>query len=227
MFRKDRRMDGPVAPPCPAPDECLLLLARHGATAHNTARPPRLQGRRIDAELSAAGRRQAAELAAALRHVPLDGVFSSPLLRARQTAEAIAAPRGLAVQGLDALAECDVGLWEGCTWAEIEAADPDACARFRADPAAHPYAGGESFDDVRRRVVPALDALAAGHRGRTLAVVAHNIVNRVYLAHCLGLPLARVRELRQDNGGFNLLRCRDGAARVLTINAVLHLSAWE
>ena len=210
-------------PPCPAPDTCWLYLVRHGATANNRADPPRLQGRRTDPPLSAEGREQARQTGQLLAGCTLDAVYSSPLLRARQTAEEIAGPQGVPVQVVDELIEVDVGVWEGRSWEEIEKTDPEAHQAFMTDATLHPYLGGENLDTVLARAGPAFQRLMESSRGRLIVVVAHNVVNRAYLAHLIGMPVARYRSIPQDNCGLTLLRYRGGRAKVVTINAVLHL----
>jgi broad specificity phosphatase PhoE len=210
-------------PPCPAADTCWLYLVRHGATANNCARPPRLQGRRTDPPLSEEGRRQARRTGACLASCGRAGLCSSPLLRARQTAEAIGTAAGLPVEVVDELIEVDVGRWEGLAWDEIERADPEAYRAFMADPATHSYLGGESLQSVQQRVLPAFERLLARGLGRVLAVVAHNVVNRCYLAHLMNAPLGSFRYIPQDNCGVNLLRYRGGRVKPVTVNAVFHL----
>ncbi|OHB70966.1 MAG: hypothetical protein A2V70_10280 [Planctomycetes bacterium RBG_13_63_9] len=210
-------------PPSPAPDTCWLYLFRHGATANNRARPPRLQGRRSDPALSDEGRRQARQTGALLARVPLANVYSSPLLRARQTAHQIALPRHLSVEVVDDLIEVDVGDWEGRAWDEIERTDTDAYRRFMADASLHPYLGGENLSVVQSRVIPAFERLMAQHLGQTIAAVAHNVVNRAYLTHLLGIPLAQYRSVPQDNCGLNLIRHRNGKPKLVTVNAITHL----
>jgi broad specificity phosphatase PhoE len=201
-----------------AAHECLLYLVRHGATANNLATPPVLQGCRANPPLSAIGLRQARETAIHLAACELSAVYSSPLLRARQTAIEIATPRRLPVTEEPVLIECDVGWWEGLSWRQIAAEFPDAHRRFHEDPSTYPYLGGETLEQVRRRVIPFLDRLLAGNLGRRVVVVAHNVVNRVYLAHCLGVSLARARSVPQANCGVNLLRYADGSVTPLAIN---------
>ena len=218
---------------------CLLYLIRHGATDNNEANPPRLQGRRTDPPLSVQGREQAEQTGRWLARQGIDAVFSSPLLRARQTAEAIAccisplplgegqgvrAAAGLPVQLIDDLIEIDVGCWEGLAWEEIERRDPEAYRLFLADASIHPYLGGENLRTVLARTIPALNRLMAANLGRRVAVVAHNVVNRAYLTHLLDLPLRKYRSVPQDNCGVNVLRYADGAVKLVTINAVGHLS---
>ncbi len=212
-------------PPCPALSICRLYLIRHGATKNNCARPPRLQGRRLDAELSPEGRKQARLTGEFLAPYPVDAVYSSPLRRACQTAEAIAGLHRLAVGVVEDLAEVDVGRWEGMTWAEVQDLYPNEYQAFTTDAGIHPYHGGESLENVRARSVPALNGLLEENAGRTIAVVAHNVVNRVYLAHLMEIPLSQYRNIPQDNCGVNVLRHQDGRTQIVTINGVFHLDA--
>ena len=206
-----------------AANTCWLYLIRHGATDNNRARPPRLQGRRTDPALSDEGRKQAEAVATLLAGQPIDAVYSSPLLRARQTAEPIARPHGLSVETVDDLVEVDVGLWEGQPWDQIEQIDPEAYRLFAADASVHPYLGGENLTTVQNRAVPALQHLMAANLGRQIVAVAHNCVNRTYLASLLNLPLPNYRSIPQDNCGVNLIRYRKDRTKLVTLNLIGHL----
>jgi broad specificity phosphatase PhoE len=200
---------------------------RHGATANNVAVPALLQGRRSDLPLSIEGRRQAEETSQFLAGYPLQNVYATPLLRARQTAELIAAPHGLPIEIVAALTEVDVGQWEGRCWEEIADSEPDEYRRFMADQATQPYRGGESLQQVQTRVLPALSQLTQRHTGQLVLIVAHNVVNRVTLAPLLGVPLSSARGIQQHNCGINVLEYRQGKPRLLMVNSVWHLSKWE
>lgn len=206
-----------------------LFLLRHGATALNRLVPYRLQGRHTDPPLDELGVSQAGAAARALvaAGVRLVAIYSSPLRRAVETARIVGAPHGIAPVERAELIEADVGRWEGRTWEEIEASEPEAFARFMADPGTVPYPGGESFRDVQRRARPALERVAADHPGRDVAVVGHNVVNRAVLAHLLGVPIERARALRQSNGGINIIEMGEAGLRVATLNAALHLEGIE
>ena len=206
-----------------------IILLRHGATALNRTIPYRIQGRQTDPPLDELGWAQARAAAAALSGagIRLAAVYTSPLRRAFQTAQAVAEPHGVAVVVRADLIEADVGRWEGRTWAEIEASEPEEFARFMADPGTVPYPGGESFLDVQRRVAPVLEQLAAIHRGEAIAVVGHNVVNRAVLAQLLGVPIALARALRQSNGGINLIEDDGHGLRVAMLNAALHLEGID
>ena len=118
-------------------------------------------------------------------------MFSSPLQRALQTAEQIAQPHGLSVDIVPDLIEVDVGQWEGRSWVDIARDEAALHRQFVTDPGTYGYRGGENLAQVRDRVVPAVQDLLAHHAGQRIAIVAHNLVNRVYLGTLMGLSLAR------------------------------------
>jgi alpha-ribazole phosphatase len=197
---------------------------RHGATSNNLRKPSRLQGRRENPPLSEQGYRQAEQTGQLMADYPLTTVYSSPLLRAIETARAIAQPHGLHVQTVEALTEVDVGEWDGRDWGEIERDDAEAYRLFMADPATHGYLGGETFQQVQDRVAPAFESLMARHIGQCIAVAAHNIVNRTYLARLLDIPTRHARLISQHNCGVNVIRHRQGKATLRTCNSAFHLA---
>ena len=92
-----------------------------------------------------------------------------------------------------------------------------------ADPANHGYAGGENVTDLFRRVQPAMEELLASNLGEQIVVVGHNLVNRAFLAQLIGLPLAQVRSVNQDNCGVSVARYRASEIKLLSMNSVFHL----
>jgi len=150
-----------------------ILLARHGETDWNRER--RIQGK-TDRPLNDAGRAQAAELARALAAERIDAVYSSDLLRALDTARAVAAPRGLDVVTLRELRERDFGTWEGLTDTEILERFPEARTT--------PWGDAETREQLAERVVAALSLIADRHPdGRVLAVT-HGGPIRAVLRRC-------------------------------------------
>ena len=101
--------------------------------------------------------------------------------------------------------------------------DEETYQRFMDDPAANGYPEGESYADVLERVGGPIDDVLASHRGQTVAVVAHNIVNRVYVARLMGWPRSRAREIRQDNTGINVIRGREDETTLMSFNVRFHL----
>lgn len=145
-----------------------ILLARHGETDWN--RDQRFQGH-ADPPLNDAGRAQADDLATALADEDLAAVYSSPLRRAFETAEIVAAAHGLEPVAVGALREVDVGSWQGLTRAEVESRFPEQYARWLDH--AQGWEDGESYEQMGERVVAALLELAAAHDGERILVVTH------------------------------------------------------
>ncbi|MFQ5733746.1 MAG: histidine phosphatase family protein [Planctomycetaceae bacterium] len=209
------------------PDTTRLYLVRHGATDANLQRPHVLQGKGIDLSLNELGRQQAAAVGRFLAAFPIQHVYASPMRRAMQTAQAIAEHHAQDVVDVPEIVEADVGNWEGLDWGRIMREHPDEYRAFIDDPGRNPYLGGESYGDVQRRVQPALQGLLQRHPGETIAVVAHNVVNRVYLAGLMNVDLKYAKGLRQSNAGVNVVRHRRGETEVITLNAHFHLEGVE
>ncbi|HEY3965462.1 MAG TPA: histidine phosphatase family protein [Planctomycetaceae bacterium] len=207
-------------------DVTWLYLVRHGATEANERVPYILQGNGIDLPLSAAGERQAAAVADFLPQFPIRHVYSSGMLRARQTAAKIAMRLDLQPAIAQELHECDVGRWEGLDWGTIRERYPDEHRMFIENPAETPYFGGESYGDVLRRAKPAVERLLAAHIGESIAVVAHNVVNRALLSDLLGLDLKRAPKISQANCCVNLIRARAGKIELVSLNGVFHLGPF-
>ena len=215
-----------------------LILTRHGqATAGEV-----MLGGQLDVPLTPEGRTQAQALARRLSGVRIDRIVSSPMLRALETAQAIATGRPVELD--ERLRELDYGRWEGLTYAEIDDRDPELRARWEHDPAATHSPGGESGDDVAARALSFLvDLLAAeggepsgtpsgrhspdpgGSRGaisesqaeaegeRRVLAVAHGTYNRILMCVALGIPVRDYRRrFIQDRANLTVLRYERGDA---------------
>jgi broad specificity phosphatase PhoE len=200
-----------------------LYLIRHAATPANLLKPAKLQGCRTNPDLAPLGVRQATATRDFLAIRPVEAIYASPLRRAFRTAEIIAEPHSLTPLLVSQLTECDVGDWEGQSWEEIKASDPENYSRYHADPAKHGYLNGENFRQVYDRAVEALDDILARHEGSTIVVVSHHIVNRTYLAGVLGLGPSRARAVSLENCGISIVQHRNGKTSVGTLNASFHL----
>jgi broad specificity phosphatase PhoE len=199
-----------------------VYLLRHAATEANLARPPRLQGRR-DTPLADAGVRQAEATRDFLAIRPIDHCCCSPLRRALQTAAIVAAPHGLTPQPLDALAECNVGRWDGLDWPTIRQRDPEEYQRFLDNSDGGTYPGGESVAEVQERVAAALEEILDQHSGQSVLVVGHRVVVCTYLASLMGLSLSQALQVSLDNCGISVVVHQDGKTTVGTVNAAFHL----
>jgi probable phosphoglycerate mutase len=198
-----------------------LLMLRHGQTEHSAQR--RYSGRG-DLPLTELGERQAA--AAAARLSTMDGVaavLSSPMLRARQTAQPVADALGVPLSVHDGLIETDFGAWEGLTFTEARERDPDLHTRWITDTSvAAP--DGESMDAVHRRVRRALDQLIAEHGGTTLAVVTHVTPIKALLRMALDAGPSLLHRLHLDLASLSVAEFYpDGPASVRLVNDTSHL----
>jgi probable phosphoglycerate mutase len=179
-----------------------ILAIRHGETAWNV--DTRIQGQ-LDIPLNDTGRWQAHRLALAVAEEGLDAIYSSDLLRALETAQAVASGSGCRIVTDTGLRERGFGEFEGLTFREIEARWPDQSLRWRQrDPEFGPP-GGEVLRDFYDRSVAAVTRLAAAHPGQTIAVVAHGGVMDCLYRAATRLALDSPRSWQLGNASINRL----------------------
>ena len=169
-----------------------IHLARHGQTAYN--HEGRFQGH-LPVPLDASGRAQAAALAEVAAGVQITSLWCSPLRRARETADIVAARIGLEPSADARFAETDTGDWTGRSFAEVRAEDPEGFARFQRSDPTFRYPGGESFAEQSDRVQAGLADLRAQPAALPALVVCHRGVIRLALAVALGDETAGGREI--------------------------------
>lgn len=207
----------PMGPPT------RLVLVRHGSTIHSAER--RFSGHN-DLPLNDVGRRQAAALAAR-SFGDVTAVVSSPLRRAVETAEAIAAPLGLAVTLADDLIEADFGDWEGLTFAEAGTSHPDELAAFMASADSAPP-GGESFSSVGRRVRRGREEVVAAHPGETVVVVTHVTPIKTLVRFALDAPPSAMFRLHLDTASVSIVDYfADANSSVRLVNDTSHLATFR
>jgi broad specificity phosphatase PhoE/ribonuclease HI len=200
-----------------------VLLLRHGATDHSPQH--RFSGRN-DLALSAAGRAQAAAAAQRLaRTDDLAAVVTSPLRRARETAEAVAAEVGVPLEIEDGLAEADFGVFEGLTAAEAQERYPAEFGLWHTAPDVAPP-GGEAFPEVARRVRRARDAVISRHADRAVVLVTHVTPIKTLVRLALDAPAAALYRMHLDVGSLSRIDYRpDGSASLRLFNDVSHLAS--
>ncbi len=164
-----------------------LYLVRHAQTDWNVE--GRYQGQ-VDLPLNAAGRAQAAKLSQELSALAFTAAYSSDLTRARETAEILAAPRGLRVQLDPRLREISLGVWEGQLATEIVSRYPAEWAERQRDPLNARAPGGETVAEVARRTAEAATAIAQAHPAGLVLVVSHGVALATLLCQARGQPLA-------------------------------------
>lgn len=198
-----------------------LYIVRHCQSMGNIG--GRFQGR-FDADVSPQGEKQLALLALRFRNVPLDAIYTSPLTRARRTAEAIGQYHQVEIQDEPGLIEIDVGEMENLALQEIGEKFPDVAKAWDQAPDLCQFPGGESMAQVYARVNGAVDRILAAHRGGTAAVATHggairNLVARVTYGGLEGIRHSEVF----GNTGVSLLEEEDGALRWAFLNDLSHL----
>jgi broad specificity phosphatase PhoE len=200
-----------------------LIITRHGESEGNFAGT--LQGSRSDTPLGARGTEQARLLAERLASEPLDAAFTSPMIRARQTAKILIAPHAGLRVAVDAdLLEFDWGAWSGKLLdAALEAEVASVRSRWKRGETNLAPDGGESPEDAARRAARFLDRLRRD-APRAPLIVAHGRFNRILMAVLLGRPLSRMDEIRQRNASVSVFDWSGtSAAAPLALDDVSHL----
>ncbi|HVN27267.1 MAG TPA: histidine phosphatase family protein [Candidatus Binataceae bacterium] len=187
---------------------------RHGETAWN--RIGRVMGHN-PIELDEAGRAQVELAVPSARLVKPELIFSSPLPRARQTAEIIANGIG----GMEVIEEPDLeevryGRWEGMVFEDL-IDDPDY-VRYREHPLTTPTPGGETIAQVQERGVRAMLRIIESHPEKRILFVSHGDIIRTILAHFIACELAHFRRIRVDNATFSAIQIVGDFAEVKFMN---------
>jgi broad specificity phosphatase PhoE len=199
----------------------LVILVRHGQTAWNRAE--RFRGH-SDVPLNSTGLAQAH--AAARRIVStwrVDAVYTSPLRRAQETAQAIAQRSGLKAQPWEGLIDLNFGAWQGLTFDEAAAAYPDEYALWQTKPQRLRLPGGESMARARRRSSAAMLALATAHPQGTIVLVSHQVICRLLALAALGLSTAHYWQIQQETTAINVFEYVNGGWVTVTLNDTCHL----
>lgn len=197
-----------------------FLLIRHGATSFlgNT-----LSGRTPGVHLNDEGIVQAEALVERLAGVTIHHIYSSPLERARETAEPLAASRNIQVLANDHLAEIDFGEWAGKTFEEL---DPDPLwRRFNRFRSATRAPNGESMLAVQNRITHELERLRKVHSGNVVALFSHSDAIKAALLFYLGMPIDFFLRLTISPASVSALTLSEHGVHVLRMNddGPLHL----
>jgi len=175
-----------------------IILVRHGETEWNVQEVFR---GRIDIELNETGLRQAELLAEYLSGIKLDAVYSSPLKRALNTAQAIASHHKLEVKISPGLIDFDFGKWQGLSHQEIKRRYKKLYVQWLENPHLIRMPDGESLNGVRKRALGVVNEVVAKHEG-TIVLVSHRVVNKVLICALLGLDNSHFWNIRQDTCGI-------------------------
>lgn len=197
-----------------------VILVRHGETDWN--RDKIFRGR-ADIPLGEQGKKQAERVAEALKECRLAALYSSPLSRSMQTAEAIARHQACPVTELEEISDIDYGDWQGKPLKEVLAEYPDLCALWESAPDKARIPRGESLRGVQDRALPKVLQIAADHSG-PIAVVSHRVVLKVVILGLLGLGVERFWSLKLDTCGVTIFDITQERKTLVRFNDVGHLA---
>jgi probable phosphomutase (TIGR03848 family) len=194
----------------------LLLLIRHGENEY--AKTGKLAGRIPGVHLNPRGQAQARALGEALRNAPLTAIYASPLERALETAQPIAAARKLRIIREPDLTDTDIGKWQGRSCKALSTTE--AWKVVQRAPSRFRFPAGESFPECQLRVVNALERIVHKHNTPqdVVAVVCHSDPIRLAVAHFLCLPLDHFQRLGCDAGSLTALRIHATGAQLVKLN---------
>lgn len=194
-------------------DATTILLIRHGL---NPLVGRALAGRTPGVHLSDEGQAQARALAERLSTVPIRAIYSSPLERARETAEPLASALGLEVRMLVDAVEFGIGDWTGRTFAELEG-DPHWRA-FNTFRSATRPPSGETALEVQARMVRGIERICTDHPGEMVVLVSHADVIRAALAYFAGVPLDLAHRIEIRPASITTLRLSREFVFILGVN---------
>ncbi len=198
----------------------LLLLVRHGETAHNAV--GRYQGH-VQIELNALGHHQAIRVGQRLAQRSIQAIYSSDLVRCLQTIQPLVAAIGLPLTLDQRLREIDVGLWEHLTIPEIRAAYPGNYAAYRQNPGTTIHVGGESYTHLQLRAVTAIQEIIGRHApDDTVVICTHGGTIRAIACWLLALDVNHYNKMWIDNCAITTLRIEDDHIRLLSLNDNAH-----
>lgn len=197
----------------------LLYLIRHGETAWN--RDKIFRGR-YDVPLSDRGLAQAETLPAAFERIKLEAIYSSPLVRAQQTAAPLATAQGLGIETVDAVTDIDYGDWTTVAEADVKQRYPSMLDQWQNAPEAVTFPNGESLRDVALRTADAVQRIAGKHF-ESAAIASHRVPLKMIVLTLLGLGPADFWRVRLDTCGISAFEIDEDGATLVKLNDTAHL----
>lgn len=190
-----------------------ILLVRHGETDWNRDR--RIMGRE-EVELNETGCLQSQALKSGLANISLDAVYTSPMLRSRETADILCEARGVAAIPDDRLVEVDYGDWVGKTFTEIREIPGYVPYFKRLETPVAP--NGETLYQVRDRAMSFIRQLQSERPDQTVLLVSHADWIKCVLMHILEIPFANIWRFRIDNVSVSLYEWDEVGERIICVN---------
>ncbi|MFC1950918.1 histidine phosphatase family protein [Chloroflexota bacterium] len=197
-----------------------LLVIRHGQTDSN------ISGYYMgwsQEDLNETGYKQVQMLSHRLSDTLIDAIYTSPLKRARATAEAVAELHNITPIVMEELIEINLGDWQELHASDIIKRWPDMWKQSRVDPSGLAWPNGGSFAQTADRSVRAFDSIVDANRGKLVAIVTHDIIARIMAMHVLGVPYSTYRRMEIGNASFTKIVIMNDKNQLITLNATSHL----
>jgi probable phosphoglycerate mutase len=190
-----------------------FLLIRH---AVHLLGSETIAGRMPDVHLSPRGQEQAEHLARRLGPVPIRAIYSSPITRAQETAQPLAARFGLPVQICDDIQEINYGDWTGRTLEELR--PREQWKQWNSFRSGTRIPNGESMLEIQARMVSQMQRLQEKHPNEVVAMVSHGDVIKAAVAYCLGVPLDMFQRIEISPASVSVVGIADYGPSVLCVN---------
>ncbi len=191
-----------------------LLLIRHAT--NSSLKDNKLTGWTPGINLNEEGQAQANALVTRLEGVPIAAIYSSPVERAVQTAQALAQTRGLEIQARAGLGEVHIGDWTGKSITEL--AQTDTWRQFQVYPSLTRLPNGESGQEMQARAIAELDAICVAHPEDTVAIFSHADVIKAIIAYYAGLHLDHFQRLVVSPASISVVWAGPSGARLVRLN---------
>ena len=199
---------------------CRVYLFRHGETAN--AEEVSFNGH-FDIGLSAKGEDQFKEWSQVLKKEPFTAIYSSDLKRSLVGAKILGEPHKLEPVCYPELRELCFGSWEGLSVATVEKNYPNQLKERMKNTETFQVEGGETFDQLRNRVIPRFEEIIDRHPNEHIAMVCHGGVNRLILSHLLKVPIKRIFRMKQDYAALNIIQYYGDEPVVELLGGSIHL----
>jgi probable phosphoglycerate mutase len=199
-----------------------VYLVRHGTTDWN--KEEIFRGR-VDCKLNETGQTEARALAEYFKDIPVEFIYSSPLSRATETAQVIAAAKGLPVLSDPAFMDMDFGAWQGMPLREVKEKYPELYRLWREQPQATTPPGGENLAQVRARAWEGLRRVVQENPEKALLIISHRVVTKVLICAVLGLDDSHFWQIQQDTTAVNCFQYNRGVFITSLINDTCHLKS--
>jgi len=197
-----------------------IYLVRHGQTAWN--KEEIFRGR-TDIPLDETGLREAEGAGEYLKEIRVTAIYSSPLARARQTAEKVAVFHPVEVKSHPGIIDMSFGDWEGHSLKQIRDSDEERYRQWKEQPHLLEIPGGETLGEVRKRSMAALEEVIRWHPDEIVVLVSHRVINKVLICGALGIDNSHFWQIGQDTTAINLIQYRNGKFMLSFLNETCHL----